>query len=67
MQDHPLVYFDGAATNGVSGAPFVIKLDDVKVIKGWLKVGRGTNTLRKYLIFEVDYLLIHRRVRKISM
>ena len=67
MQDHPLVYFDGAPIDGFCGAGFVIKLDDVKVIKGWLKSGRGTNTLRKYLAFEVDYLLQNRGVSKISM
>ena len=49
VQDHPLVYFDGAPTNGVCGAGFIIKLDNVKVIKGWLKAGRGTNTLVEIL------------------
>ena len=44
MQDHPFVFFNGAVANGVCGASFVIKLKNDKVIKGWLKAGRHTNT-----------------------
>ena len=44
VQDHPVDFFDGATSNGDCGVGFVIKLDKEMVIKGWLKVGRGTNT-----------------------
>ena len=41
LQEHPMGFFDGTASNGECGVVFVIKLGKDKVMKRWLKAGFG--------------------------
>ena len=49
-QKHPVGFFDGAALNGDCGAGLVIKIGKDKIIKGWLKAGKGSNTRAKVAV-----------------
>ena len=40
----PIRYFDGAAQEGYCDAGFVLKMNSQEIIKGWMKVGCGTNS-----------------------
>ena len=37
-------FCDGATKDGVCGVDIVIKLDNIRTFKGWLKAGLGINT-----------------------
>ena len=44
-------FFDGAAPRGHCGAGLVIKIDNHRMIKGWLKAGLGTDTRAEVIGF----------------
>ena len=43
-QKNPVGFFDGASKKGVCEAGFVIKLNNSRIFRGWLKASLGSNT-----------------------
>ena len=44
QQEKPVDFLNGASKEGVCGASFVIKLNNSRTFRGWLKAGLGSNT-----------------------
>ena len=44
MHEHPIGFFDGAATKGYCGVRFVVKYGSGDLIKGWTKTSIGAST-----------------------
>ena len=42
---YPMGYFDGAEQEGIYRDGIFYKLNPYFVVKGWMKVGRGTNSI----------------------